>query len=500
MLLASTGCQVILGDFTLDQAPSETAAELGDACDPNAYQCAGNELQTCSPDRQAFTAVAECMDADHCDPAAGACRACTPGDVACNGPVLETCGVTGQWQSGTTCATAALCSVAVDRRSGSCAPSPCGQGEHTCSGNRLLRCSSGHDALSFVDRCASAALCDPVKADDQVARGGRGTCQPPHCLIGQFACDGATLKRCNDDLNGWVTLTTCGDATSCNPMTGSCAPCNVGDTACSGAELWRCAATGFAKVENCAAPELCNASAGECDKPTCSAPGAVRCVKGELNKLEECGNDLRWAVREVCASGVLCSETAARCLPPACESDETRCEGQQHQSCSGDLSQWVVDQTCAPDETCDPSGCLPNPCVEGSVRCNDVALERCVSGVWTPQNRCAAPALCNVTKQACDPPCDASLGEYSCVSGNIKQCASGVSVDFLTCNGQFCDPDPAVGKGLPTCDVCQPLAYSCVNGSELHRCVADGSVAPLVERCSGGCSVTGGVPTCAQTP
>jgi hypothetical protein len=501
LVLGTLGCQVVLGDFTFKETPAVVA--LSDSCEPNTYSCKANELKTCSADRHSLVTVDVCATADACDPTAAACRTCSPGDFACNGALLESCSADAHWQpKPMPCDGPALCSVTSNRQGGSCVQSPCPAGAlHTCSGNRLLRCSSGRDQLLIADRCATAALCDPNKADAQAANGLRGTCQAPTCLTGQFACDGATLERCNDDQTGWQSLTMCGDATSCNPLTGDCTHCTPGASACSGKALLHCDANGFSQVDTCDAPELCDAVNGVCAAPTCAQPGAVRCTTDELTKLEECGNDLRWAVRDVCASRTLCSESAGRCLTPACQLDEARCVGQKHQVCSTDRSQWLTDRTCGADETCDEDGCHQTSCAEGSARCNDATLERCVSGVWAPQYRCDAPALCDTTA-GCAAPCDSRLGEYTChAQGHMLSCSDGILSDFNTCDAsEFCDADPAVGTGLPGCDACQPLAYSCVNGTELHRCLADGSAAPLVQRCTGGCTSSGVVPTCTQMP
>lgn len=500
MLLVSTGCQVLLGDFTLENAPSEARIELGDACEPNTYVCDGAVLKTCSNDRTAWTTVSECDSPDHCDPTAGACRTCTAGDAACNGNVLETCNAMGQWQEKSLCDTPELCTVTPDRKFGSCKASPCDQAEHICAGNLLERCSPGRDRLTLVDRCASAALCDVSKADAEAAMGQRGTCRPPQCLIGQFACDGATLERCNDDLKDWQLVTVCGAGTSCNPQTGSCDACSPGDVACSGAELLRCDPSGWALADTCAAPELCDTAAKRCQKPTCATPGDVRCVAGEPARLEECGTDLRWAIRENCTSLPLCSESAGRCLPPACQIGETRCVGQERQVCSDDRSGWVHDRTCRAGETCDATGCHAAGCSEGMLRCNDAAIERCASGAWVPQNRCAAPSLCSDGASVCQPlQCDPAKDFTCSASGIISGCTAGVANELKTCGeGQFCDPELGIGSGRPSCDKCQPLAFSCDmdTGTELHRCLADGSSAPLVERCAGGCTMTGNTAAC----
>jgi hypothetical protein len=504
ILLVSTGCQLVLGDFTVEGTPSPPAKPLDTVCAPNTYLCSGNQLQTCSDDRSEWKGIADCASADQCDPTAGTCRTCAAGEFACNGATLQTCDATGHWQpNATPCDSPELCHVAVDRKAGTvppkseCAPSPCPPGNgHSCTGNRLERCSDGRDQLLLVDRCGSAALCDVAKADGQIAPGVLGTCQPPTCHFGQFACDGATLERCNDDQNGWTALTTCPDATSCNPLTGDCTPCAPNATACSGSDLLRCGTNGFAPVARCKAVELCNAALGRCDKPACSVAGALRCTADEPPRLEECGNDLRWNLREACAGPTLCSVSAGRCLPPACELDDTRCVGQELQRCGDDRSRWVVKQTCSATEVCDPSGCLPAPCTEANARCNNGTFERCVSGTWVPLHRCGPPKLCNKDQGCLPPECDASHGDYSCNGAILVQCTAGIEAEPLTCSGEqdVCDPD------LPGCVACQPFAYECKPATELHRCLADGSASPLVMNCPGGCRLSGSGPVCAQMP
>jgi hypothetical protein len=496
ILLLSTGCQLVLGDFTLEGTPTPPA-KLGSACAPNTYRCTGNQLETCSPDRGSWAPVAECASADQCDPAAGACRPCTFGELACNGATLETCDASGRWQAqGTPCESAELCHVALDRNLQTCAASPCPPGDgHSCTGNRLERCSEGRDQLLLVDRCGSPALCDPAQADAASAPGVLGTCQPPTCHFGQFACDGATLERCNDEQNGWTALLTCPDAASCNPLAGDCTPCTPNDTACSGADLLRCGTNGFSRAAHCATVELCNAALGRCDQPACSRPGALRCTADAPPRLEECGSDLRWHQRDACAAPALCSVSAGRCLPPACDPEDTRCFGQELQACSDDRSRWVLKRTCAANEVCDPTGCLPAPCAEGDTRCNDRAFERCASGAWVAEQRCDAPGLCDRAVGCSMPECDSSHGDYSCRGAILSECTQGIATDLWTCpSDEVCDPD------LGDCMACQPFAYECVNDTELHRCLADGSDSPLVMNCPGGCRLSGSGPVCAQMP
>ncbi|HTQ05434.1 MAG TPA: hypothetical protein VMI54_16335 [Polyangiaceae bacterium] len=500
----------MFGDFTIEPDQQKAPTAFGDTCEPDTFMCNGATLQRCSDDRKSWTPVATCTDADHCDPTSAACRPCSPGEWACNGATLESCGPNLRWTPATSgpCASPELCSVSGDRSTGGCIMPACDTpGGHVCDGNRLLRCSAGRDALVLVDRCGSNDLCDASKADAQARAGGLGTCVPPVCLAGTFACDGATLEHCLDDETGWEALTYCDDASSCNPLTGDCTPCSPGDAACSGSELWVCGANGFAKSKTCDAPELCDAGNKTCDPSDCSVPGATRCdTTAGLTALEECGNDRRWTVRDACSNSALCSEETSACVPPACASGEVRCLGQVHQTCSGDLTHWVDDQTCAAGQSCDPDGCH-GPCTAGAYRCDGALLELCKTGSWETQNRCATAALCDATMRQCNPPiCGGTLGNFMCgVSDqNLKTCSDGRDAwdDFRTCPpGTFCDADSAVVAAQPTCDACQALVYTCDGYGNLHLCSADGTASPVVATCPGGCSVSSdNMATCAQMP
>jgi len=503
LLVASSGCQVLLGDFAVDDPQPTAPAALGEACDPDAVRCNGDLLETCSSDRRGWQALGRCANADQCDPGAAACRPCTAGEFACNGAALESCDALQRWQPAGACESPELCQVSADRGSGACLAPVCQTpGALECDGNRLVRCSRGRERLTLVERCASPELCDADRANADEEKTGRGTCVPATCLLGTFACDGAALSRCRDDQSGWEPVETCADAQSCNPRTGTCAACSPPDTACSGVSLLRCAASGFELVATCDAPELCDPAAGRCNQTECHSPGAVRCVTGDLTSLEECGNDGRWAVREACATRALCSESAAHCLAPACQSGDGRCVGAVHQSCAPDLTRWVADDTCGSQETCTPTGCQAAGCSEGSYRCNLASLEQCVAGVWLPQVRCASSVLCNADAHGCEAPtCGGTLGDFECDGQILRQCTPGREwTEFLTCTGTkpVCDIDPVIGTGRPSCDVCEPLAYSCA-ANELHRCTADGTAAPRLRDCPGGCTIAGdGAPTCAE--
>jgi hypothetical protein len=239
---------------------------------------------------------------------------------------------------------------------------------------------------------------------------------------------------------------------------------------------------------------------GRCFDAACDDPGTLRCGSGGIPVLEVCSADLTWERTDVCASVELCSVSARRCLTPACgEGDTTRCSGNRHERCSSDQTRWEVTTTCGEAEHCDPTGgCLPGPCTEGMVRCNGPSLERCVSGRFQEEQRCATPILCNAESASCmAPACDA--GSFDCRTTTIIQrCRPGRDAfdDIRTCmTGSTCDEEPLPATGQPECVVCEANAYRC--DGDLLRCSSDGLVEAKVDSCPAVCNVApDGTPSC----
>ncbi len=377
VLFLVPSCQLLFGDFELDESrPAPAPSPVGTSCEPNTFRCEGERLETCAPDRGSYELVASCGGAQLCDPTAAACRACIPGEWACNAAIPLSCDGAGQWVAGVSCASAALCRVSSARTSATCIPPSCAYpGAHECRGDLLLRCAEAQDRLVLADRCASDATCDAALADAQAAATGWGTC-----------------------------------------------------------------------VQS--APEACE-SDGSCTQPSCGAAGEVRCVAEDLTLLEACSNALRWTTRSACAAESLCSEDAARCLTPACAAGETRCLGQVHQTCSGDLSRWVNGRTCAANEVCVPTGCAPATCLGDTFRCNGPSLERCSDNRWVPVHRCATAALCSIAGTCAEPICGGELGDFRCRGASLEQCAPGRDLwtDFRYCAGGC-----RIDGGVPICD------------------------------------------------
>ena len=503
------GCQAVFGDFSVGSPPAEEPAGiLGTACEPGAYRCAGANLETCSDDRSGWVVAEICNSAAECNLNARTCRACVPGERMCRDEVLERCDDASAWQPAQPdmpCATAALCNVAPDRMSGACSTPACDEaGAHICDGAKLMRCSQGRERLEPIALCATPELCDPGYANELDASGERGACRPPVCAPDSWSCDGATLRHCAFDRAGWDSMTqNCESSDLCSARRGTCGACEPDEVECNGAELRRCTADGWETLETCASAGLCDQVTGSCRDAECDEPGALRCGSGGIPVLEVCSADLTWERAEVCASVELCSVSAQRCLTPACgEGDTTRCLGNRHERCSTDQTRWEVTATCGEGELCDPTeGCVPGPCTEGTVRCNGSSLERCVTGLFQEEQRCATPILCNAESASCmSAVCEA--GGFDCRTNTIIQrCRPGGDGldDIRTCMaGSTCNRDPLPGSGQPECVVCEANAYTC-DGTDLMRCSSSGVSEAKVSSCATSCSVSAdGEPSCVN--
>jgi hypothetical protein len=362
LVLSVSSCQLLFGDFELEQAPAVEPAPLRNACEPNAFRCNAARLETCAPDRGAYALVADCGTTDLCDPTAAACRACTPGEWACNGATPMSCDSGGRWISSAPCASAALCRVAADRTLADCTPPTCAvPGAHECRGELLLRCSDAQDRLELADRCTSAATCDAAKADAQAAVSGWGTCveSAPEPCESDASCTGEACStpgevRCVTD-----------DGTLFE--------------ACGNAGRWTTRSA-------CATEGLCSAEARRCLAPACEV-GEQRCL-GQVH--QTCASDLsRWIDDETCKNGTICVLTG--CAEASCTNDTFRCNGPSLERCAS--NQWIPVHRCATATLCSIAGTcgVPKCGAElGDFHCNGTSLEQCAPGRdrWTDFRYC----------------------------------------------------------------------------------------------------------------
>jgi hypothetical protein len=288
-------------------------------------------------------------------------------------------------------------------------------------------------------------LCDVDAAKAQIASGQFPTCVVPTCASGQFNCETGSPRPCNADRDGWQAATTiCSPGSPCNLQTGDCSACAANTTVCSGNELSLCDGqnwTGSAcsSVLSCVAGPMPG-----CDSPTCT-PGAFRC--NDTAGLDRCRSDGgNWESVDQCLNSALCNVAAARCEAAACvDALGTRCKGNQPQHCRENLTGWDDDgDPCEAPNFCDPDHrCVTTPCIEGSRRCNDVALELCVSAAWVHQEFCVTKQLCDPANPTCTPPICAPR-ERRCFGSILKRCNDGQNdwQESETCSGnQVCNPD-----------------------------------------------------------
>jgi hypothetical protein len=206
-----------------------------------------------------------CIEPDEADPMSTPTPdpECAAGELACDGAVLLRCRYDGQgFEAISECVADWLCEESVASGSAECRPCSCALGETRCNGSTLERCS---EPCRFepLEQCETAGLCNA----------GGGECLTPVCDGGAFRCNGATIERCNDDRTEWQAVSVCASAGVCQlslnsggdfPQCVACG-CQVAEMRCNGARLERCDdACAFHVIEECEAPELCDAPGAEC--------------------------------------------------------------------------------------------------------------------------------------------------------------------------------------------------------------------------------------------
>lgn len=363
-------------------------------CLPGTLRCSGQSLEVCADDRRSFQLVEDCGSREACDPTAGACHPCVPGEYACNVVELEDeadpeikhlrselvqCDENLQWQLRDTCLTPELCSLTNERRTGVCLGATCEENEHSCSTNRLIRCAPGRDRWELLEVCSAQDHCDSVMANAAIEAGERAHCLPN--------CEGED----------------CG--TECEPGTWRCA---------SPTQVQQCNADGYwVQREVCDSRALCDEEGGRCMSPACD---------WDNPKAEEPVPD-------------------------------RRCMGQERQACASNNLKFVRIDACNSGEQCTPDGCIVDPCTEGDFRCNDRTLERCEGGRWDPRQICRTPELCNdVAKRCQDPEC--APGSHTCDRAWVNLCPNGIQ----EYHSYSCEPEICVEYTDPTHDVLNCIA------------------------------------------
>jgi hypothetical protein len=431
LLLLVAGCQLVLGDFELDDVKEGT-------CEPATVHCFGNVLQACDAEGTAWKNVAMCASDALCDAAKRECGrpTCADGERHCQDATFQICKSTRDgWTTVQACQTAGRCSA----ESG-CTEQPCQAGQRQCNGAVIRTCRSDQSGWDEGDTCASAALCT------------KDGCTKSSCQPGEHQCSGAVLQLCNDALDGWTTVKSCDSAVLCDPSSGTCrtAGCtNPGAFRCSETGVLESCAddlTGWVLVAACQGAGFCDAVKGMCTTEPCT-PGTYQCSGANL---EVCNADSSgWRSVDSCETEGLCQQTlglgSTTCAEPACEAGATQCVGAEPQVCNADRTAFKPNgPACATEELCNAGSgtCTAPLCDPGQTRCSGVQPEICNpgrTGYVSNGAPCASEALCNRTSGTC--------GDQKCVAGQLR-CDPENPTYLQRCNDDLTDWDPT------PCDIC----------------------------------------------
>lgn len=350
-----------LGECGLAAPLCDATAGQCRGCIPGQFTCAGGSVYSCNAKGDGQLLVAECGHAALCDATAGACRpAGCPrpgaalaevGAAACEKSALSICRASGKWEVLDICADDTACSAGVAVRKCLDLSAQCLPGTSTCSGSTLQYCADFSDdsrsappggTLHTYANCAEgcsevvagSAECQPLPTDESpytdalVCMSGSpsyraclaGACSEAVCASGQVCggsalgckncvpsslrCDGNRLVRCDEHGNREALVQDCGDGV-CDKVRGRCLPAAVGERYCDGGELRSVGVDGSSQtIENCGAPELCDATSG-C-KPAYCVLGSLSCDGRDALRCED--GTAKLTIEQRCDSAERCEE------------------------------------------------------------------------------------------------------------------------------------------------------------------------------------------------
>jgi hypothetical protein len=351
------GCQVALGDFTINTAKL--------ACQAFETRCAGSRVEACVNGSD-WQLLENCSSPDLCDLTTLSCKPCRPGAGQCNGVQPQICRADGTWHAtGVQCATAALCRVDDNGNAACTSPGCPGEGQVQCTtDSHLQRCPSTLTGWQDLETCASPLVCDSAHAAAQVAAGGFPTCvavpvDPLTCTPGAFGCQDAAIKRCRSDGSQWV------------------------------------------KLADCQSSALCNLQATRCESPACSARGVTRCQNDQQQRCRD--NLTGWDEVAACSGASPFCDPGRGCVPTPCTEGDYRCNDVALEQCVNRV--WIRQELCAAPNLCDVSArpqCAV--CVADAVQCSaDLkTLMKCNSDrTGFDATTCPSNRPCNPTTLSC---------------------------------------------------------------------------------------------------
>jgi hypothetical protein len=435
-------------------------------------------LEVCTDGRSRFATLDTCPPGEFCDPGDQQCDVCQQGsDPTCEGNNLATCAANGQTEGGQTCNSGCLTQTGADRCL-NCVP-----GETRCEGRQLVVCRTrnGTEVLDRED-CDTNQLCQATLAS---CTGENCRCETSACDPGERRCNGAQPEVCNAGQTGFDAAgASCGLEQNCNPSTGRCFACAVGDVSCNNGQLLGCAQdrSGFTQplgTRRCTSdnggdrsqscngatlvdtrcqgntPECFDGRCNECDPGDfdveCTDAVETVCAGGDIQE-EPCGGSAG-CFEGVCSLGGCATAPSERGTPCTRQNNNPGfCDGFREPSCVQCVNNGQCnDNNECTDNVCSAAGTCQFParvatCNNGAGSCN--ALGQCV--------QCLGPADCDddneCTTNTCSP---AGVCQFPAVMGGRCEgdgfCRAGACVECNgngTCNdGNDCTTDTCSEAG-----------------------------------------------------
>lgn len=295
-------------------------------------------------------------------------------------------------------------------------------GARTCDGSGTLYQCDVNEVIESRVPCGSRELCMP----------GLQTGRCATCVPSTFRCTGPMLEGCGPAGDGFIIVSTCASEALCNAQAGACTSptCTADEKMCMGDDLLQCNAqrNEFQKLRSCGRG-LCNATQGECN--VCS-PSALPYCNG--NSKVTCATDGSMEIQSVCP--MVCSQ--GQCVQ--CKTgDQPNCTAQcgaGTETCMGGVwGRCVGERSPGPTEI---------KCDNVDNDCNASTPDTCDSGLQCIQGTCSAALPSGTYQDTCTgctsdgrtltcAACETGVGGTSSASASVAGCAAG----FANCGGRL---------------------------------------------------------------
>ena len=434
----------------LDGCSLDKPREIGDTCDANFILLESGKIV--KPD--ANENMNYFFNHDVCPPESSFCRKMKNGEHFCS-PFKE------------------ACFKGTHTYNGECEEDSienCGSHDNNCMENK-----GWYDAECINGTCIMSACLDGYTESDNA------------CLSANQCC-GEFCKQCTNEPKKKLCaeddcVENCANESEIN-CGGSCINPNISTTYCG-------------SDENCV-PNICGPQTikgwqeGICDNGTCKAteckPGYyVYNGKCEADNNDHCGDydqscttsSIKGSLTVSCEAGqclaLSCDNahilTGNSCFPRDCIDGQIKCtdDGTTGQLYHCNNNQWIEDNTCPDNNSCNSEGTACGTCINGKTKCDNTGttgkIYTCTSGEWPSEatRECTNSRSCNSTGTACG---SCINGTTSCYDnsnniGTVRTCNNGRLENPVSCSTVSCNSDKS------NCGDCVNNATRCIDRSDI---------------------------------